>query len=73
MRAARLNSSLNSIRSFVRWCGWSLEKHILSVASKERQCAGDLLGVISTPPSIYLRLFSPLWHLVSDRAIHIKE
>jgi hypothetical protein len=29
--------------------------------------------VIPTPPGIYLRLFSPLWHLVSDRAIHIKE
>src|SRR5215217_5820267 len=45
MRAARLNS----IRSFVRWCGWSLKKQILSAASKEKRCSGDLLGVISMP------------------------
>src|SRR5215208_8339433 len=38
----------------------------LSRVSKERYCAGDLLGVIPTPPGIYLRLFSPLWHLVSE-------
>jgi DNA-binding XRE family transcriptional regulator len=42
----------------------------LSYVSKERHCAGDLLGVIPTPPSIYLRLFSPLWHLVSEGATH---
>jgi hypothetical protein len=45
----------------------------LSRVSKERYCAGDLLGVIPTPPGIYLRLFSPLWHLVSEGEIHNEE
>ncbi len=45
MRAARLNSP---IRSFVRWCGWSLQKQILS--------AGDLLGVMPMPSGSYLRV-----------------
>jgi hypothetical protein len=33
-----------------------LEKQILSAASKERHRAGDLLGVIPTPPGSYLRV-----------------
>jgi hypothetical protein len=41
-----LTEALNSIRSFVRKCGWSLQKQILSAASKERHRAGDLLGVM---------------------------
>jgi DNA-binding XRE family transcriptional regulator len=69
MRAARLNL----IRSFVRWCGWSLDKQILSAASNERRCAGDLLGEMPTPLGIYLRLFSPLWHLVSEGGTHNKR
>jgi hypothetical protein len=48
-------------------------KQILPAASKERRCSGDLLGVIPMPPDIYLRLFSPLWHLVSEGEIHDKE
>jgi DNA-binding XRE family transcriptional regulator len=47
-----------------------LEKEILSAASKDKHCAGDLLGVIPTPPGIYLRLFSPLSHLVSKGGTH---
>jgi DNA-binding XRE family transcriptional regulator len=47
-----------------------LQKQILSAASKEKHCAGDLLGVIPTPPGSYLRLFSPLWHLVSEGNAH---
>src|SRR5215217_5531035 len=54
MRAARLNS----IRSFVRWCGCSLQKQILSATSKERRCAGDLLGVMLMPSSSYLRVLA---------------
>jgi hypothetical protein len=50
-----------------------LEKQILSAASKESRGAGDLLGVITTPTGIYLRLFSPLWHLVSEGATNNKE
>jgi hypothetical protein len=50
-----------------------LEKQILSADSKERPCAGGLLGMIPTPPGSYLRLFSPLWHLVSEGATHNKE
>jgi hypothetical protein len=34
----------------------SREKQILSAASKERQCAGDLLGVIPMPSGSYLRV-----------------
>jgi DNA-binding XRE family transcriptional regulator len=66
MRTARLNL----LRSFVRWCGWSLQKQILSATSKDIHCAGDLLGVIPTPPDSYLRRFSPLWHLVSEGDTH---
>jgi DNA-binding XRE family transcriptional regulator len=47
-----------------------LEKQILSATSKDKHCAGDLLGVIPTPPGSYLRLFSPLWHLVSEGDTH---
>jgi DNA-binding XRE family transcriptional regulator len=47
-----------------------LEKQILSATSKERHCGEELLGVIPTPPGIYLRLFNPLWHLVSEGATH---
>jgi len=47
-----------------------LQKQILSAASKERRGAGDLLRVMPTPPGIYLRLFSPLWHLVSEGGTH---
>jgi hypothetical protein len=50
-----------------------LEKEILSATSKDKHCAGDLLGVIPTPPGIYLRLFSPLWHLVSEGDTYNKE
>src|SRR5215218_5938719 len=49
------------------------EAHPLRRLSKERRCAGDLLGVIPTHPGIYLRHFSPLWHLVSEGATHNKE
>src|SRR5215211_3309402 len=70
MRAARLNLP---IRSFVRWCGCSLEKQILSATSNERHCAGDLLRMISTRSGNYLRRFSPLWHLVSEGETHNKE
>src|SRR5215207_3758866 len=69
MRAARVNP----IKSFVRWCGWSSEKQILSAASRERHCAGDLLGMIPTPPGIYLRRFNPPSHLVSEGATHDEE
>jgi hypothetical protein len=34
----------------------SLEKQILSVASKDRHCAGDLLAVMLMPPGNYLRV-----------------
>jgi DNA-binding XRE family transcriptional regulator len=47
-----------------------LEKQILSAASKERRCSGDLLGVNIAPPGSYLRRFSPLWHLVSEGDTH---
>src|ERR671910_3290766 len=36
----------------------------------KRHCAGDLLGVMPMPSGSYLRLFSPLWHLVSEGATH---
>jgi hypothetical protein len=32
-----------------------LEKQFLSADSKERHCAGDLLGVMLMPPGNYLR------------------
>jgi hypothetical protein len=40
MRAARLNP----IRSFVRWCGSSLEKQILSAAIRKGVAAETSLG-----------------------------
>jgi hypothetical protein len=52
MRVARLNS----IRSVVRWCAWSMKKQILSAWSKERHCAGDLLGEMPMPSGSYLRV-----------------
>ena len=52
MRAMRLNS----IKSFVKWCGWFLEKQLLSAVSMEGRCAGDLLGEIPMPPGSYLRV-----------------
>jgi hypothetical protein len=33
-----------------------LQKQILSAASKERHCAGDLLGVMPKPPGSHLRV-----------------
>jgi DNA-binding XRE family transcriptional regulator len=38
--------------------------------SKERHCAGDLLGKMPMPSGSYLRRFNPLWHLVSEGATH---
>jgi hypothetical protein len=34
----------------------SLEKQILSATSKERRCAGDLLGEMPMPSGSYLRV-----------------
>ena len=41
---------------FVCWCRWSLEKQILSASSKERRCAGGLLGEMPMPSGSCLRL-----------------
>ncbi len=45
----------------------------LGRVSKEKHCAGDLLGVTPTRPGNYLRRFSPLWHLVSEGETYNKE
>ena len=50
-----------------------MEKQILSAASRESRCAGDLLGVMAMLSASYLRRFNPLWHLVSEGATHNEE
>jgi hypothetical protein len=41
---AKLSVVKTQAKCVVRWCGWSLQKQIHSADSKERHCAGDLLG-----------------------------